>query len=177
MTSRLAPKREVLIVSAAILAYTLLAVELARVRPPDHDEGDFGNAAVLFENQHILGMPMYGHSWLPEIGNHLYITPPLYFVGLSVWFRIWGVGLITMRLFSVFWGAIALLAWYLAVRAMTKDPVMALLSLILIGLNYDYLNLTSARYDVMCASLSAAGLAAYGLLRERHFDLALLLLS
>jgi hypothetical protein len=40
-------------------------------------------------------------------------------------------------------------------------------------LNYDLINLTTARYDDMAAALSAAGLATYASLRERNLGLAI----
>src|ERR1700728_17470 len=158
-----------------IAAYIVLAFEMARVRAPDADEGSFGNAAVVFGTQHILAMPMRNRVWLPGLDTHLYVTPPLYFVGLSLWFKVFGVGIITMRCFSVFWGVVGLIAWYLIVNALTRDRVVALLSLTLIALNYDYINLTSERYDPMVAALNAAGMAAYLVLRERNFPVAVLI--
>lgn len=148
---------------------------MARVRAPDADEGSFGNAAVLFGTQHILAMPMRNRVWLPGLDTHLYVTPPLYFLGLSLWFKLFGVGIIIMRYFSVFWGVVGLVAWYLIVRVLTKDRWVALLSLTLIALNYDYINMTSERYDPMVAALNAAGMAAYLVLRERNFTAAVLM--
>jgi hypothetical protein len=162
-----------LIIGAAFVGYVILAVELARVRPPNFDDGNFGNAAAIFASKGFLAMPMKNNVWLPGLDEHLYANMPLYFLGLGAWFKAFGVDIVTMRLFSVIWGAIALAAWYLIVRRLTPNRGIALLSLVLIGLNYDYADLTADRYDIMCAALNALGLAAYLYLRERHFDLAL----
>src|ERR1017187_9228488 len=109
-------KLEALVICAVLVAYVVLAVELARVRPPNADEGHFGNAAAIFEHEHFLAMPMWNNVWLPTLDKHMYVTTPLYFLGLSVWFKAFGTDLITMRFFSVLWGAIAFVAWYVIVR-------------------------------------------------------------
>jgi hypothetical protein len=158
-------KHERVLICLIIAAYIVLALAIARVRAPDADEGSFGNAAVVFGTKHILAMPMRNRVWLPGLDTHLYVTTPLYFVTLSLWFKLFGVGIVTMRCFSVFWGVVGLIAWYL----------IALLSMTLIALNYDYINLTSERYDPMVAALNAAGMAAYLVLRERNFPVAVLI--
>lgn len=168
-------KFERAVTCVVFVAYVVLAVELARVRPPHADEGNFGNAAAIFASKHYLAMPMLNKVWLPGLNKHLYITTPLYFLGLAAWFKAFGVGLLTERYFSIFWGLVALASWYVIVRVLSGDKLTSLLGLILIGLNYDYANLTSGRYDPMCAGLSAAGLATYLALRERRLELALLL--
>jgi hypothetical protein len=165
-------KHECLLICLIIAVYIVLAASMARVRAPDADEGSFGNAAVVFGARHILAMPMRNRVWLPGLDTHLYVTAPLYFIGLSFWFKLFGVGIVTMRCFSVFWGAVALSAWYFIVNALTKNRGVALLSMALIALNYDYINLTSERYDPMVAALNAAGMAVYLLLRERNFPVA-----
>src|SRR5207245_1727447 len=142
-------KHERFLICLIIAAYIVLALAMARVRAPDADEGSFGNAAVVFGTKHILAMPMRNRVWLPGLDTHLYVTTPLYFVTLSLWFKLFGVGIVTMRCFSVFWGVVGLIAWYLIVNALTKDRRIALLSMTLIALNYDYINLTSDRYDPM----------------------------
>jgi hypothetical protein len=147
-----------LIIGAAFLGYVILAVELARVRPPNFDDGNFGNAAAIFASKGFLAMPMKNNVWLPGLDGHLYANMPLYFLGLGAWFKAFGVDLVTMRLFSVFWGVIALAAWYLIVRRLTPNRGIALLSLVLIGLNYDYADLSrSLRYHVCGAQRPWSG--------------------
>jgi len=165
----------VFVVCLVLLAYVLLAVEMARVRPPDADEGNFGSEAVVFENQHYLAMPMLNNVWLPGLDRHQYAIMPLYSLGLAAWFKAFGVGMVTMRLFSAFWGVVALVSWYFIIRALSGERRIAILALILVGLNYDYVDLTSGRYDIMCVALTTAGLAVYLQLRERRLLPALLL--
>jgi hypothetical protein len=165
-------KYERLLICLIIVVYIVLAAAMARVRAPDADEGSFGNAAVVFGTKHILAMPMRNRVWLPGLDSHLYVTAPLYFVGLSLWFKLFGAAIVTMRYFSVFWGVVGLIAWYFIVNALTKNRGVALLSMALIALNYDYINLTSERYDPMVAALNAAGMAVYIVLRERNFPVA-----
>lgn len=175
MGIRLTSKFERLMVCAVLLGYVILSVELARVRPPNSDEGEHGSVAAIFEAHHYLAMPMANEVWLPGLDRHLYAIMPLYFVVLSAWFRAFGIALITMRFFSVLWGVIALASWYTIVRLLSGDRLISLLSLVLIAFNYDYIDLTSGRYDIMCAALNVAGLAIYLALRGRRLDLALFL--
>lgn len=174
MEFRLSRTIEYLIILGILAGYLALAVSLARVRPPHDDEGNFGNAAVTFIERHELAMPMSNKVWLPGLDKHMYVTMPLYFVGLAAWFKVFGVGLITMRYYSIMWGVLLLVSWYIIVRVLSGEATTALLSMLLIGCNYDYANLTSGRYDVMSAALSAAGIAAYLAVRERSVGLALL---
>lgn len=168
MDIRFSRRFERLAVVAILVLYTILAVELARVRPPNADEGNHGSVAAIFASHHYLSMPMLNGVWLPGLDKHLYAIMPLYFLGLSVWLKAFGVNIITMRLFSIPWGMVALLSWYVIMRRLSGDRRIALLSLALIALNYDFIDLSSGRYDVMCAALNAAALAIYLALRERH---------
>ena len=168
-------KSERLAICAILVGYVILTVAMVKVRPPNADEGEHGSVAAIFERGHYLAMPMLNNIWLPGLDKHLYAVMPLYFVLLSGWFKAFGVDLITMRLFSILWGGIGLLSWYVIVRVSSGDRLIPLLSLVLIGINYDYVDLSSGRYDVMCAALNAAGLAVYLTLRERRLGLALLL--
>ena len=55
------------------------------------------------------------------------------FMGLGVWFKAFGIDLITMRYFSIFWGVVLLASWYRIVRILSGDRLISLLGLVLIG--------------------------------------------
>jgi hypothetical protein len=80
-----------------------------------------------------------------------------------------------MRLVSVFWGLILLLAWYFIVLKLSQNRSIALVCMALIACDYMILDTASSgRMDMMSASLGFAAIAAFLLLRERNLLLAIL---
>ncbi len=157
----------VFVVALVLLGYTIGTATLAWVRMPQSDEGHFANAGYELAYHGRLAMPMWT-AWVPTLDHHMYVQMPLYYVQLAPWIRAFGVDLRVLRLNSLLWGAVFVLAWYLIISAVCRDQITSLLCIALIGLNYDVMNMTSARYDAMCAALSAVGLACYVSLRDKH---------
>ena len=155
------------------MLYIALAILLVNVRLPQSDEGHFAEGAAEIVTSGTLVTPTWT-EWFPTLNQHLYAAMPLYFVALAGWFRGFGVGMLSMRYFNVCWGAILVVAYFVFVRSITKNKCIALLALLLMAVNYDLINLTTARYDGMAAALSGSGLASYGVLREDHLWLAIL---
>ncbi len=167
-------RREILIVLGILFVYVLLASALAGTRLPFSDDGDFAEPAARLIAGKSFAMPME-REWLPGLTRHVYCNMPLYFLAVAVWFKLFGVHFATMGSLSVFWGLLTLLAWYVIIRILWNEALVALLGLALLALNYDFINLTSARYDGMANGLSTLGLAAYVLWRERSLPLALVI--
>jgi hypothetical protein len=119
-------------------------------------------------------MPMSIAREIDGRDRRLYMVMPLYFLPLAGWFSVFGVSYAAMHLFAIAWGVIAGIAWYIIVKCLSKDRVVALLAATLNTLSYDYVNLMSARYDCMSAALVACVLAAYLVLRERNLSVAVL---
>jgi 4-amino-4-deoxy-L-arabinose transferase-like glycosyltransferase len=161
-----------LVLLLVAVVYLAFAVPLAMSRPPQGDEGRFANAAANFAHKGFLAVPMYEGVWLEGVERKLYSNMPLYFILLAGWFKLFGIGMVTMRLFSVLWGLIGIFAWYVIFRSIAKTPGLPVLGVVLVGLSYDYANLTTARYDPMCAALSTCALAAYLALRQKDLRLA-----
>jgi 4-amino-4-deoxy-L-arabinose transferase-like glycosyltransferase len=116
-------------------------------------------------------MPMWT-EWIPTLDQHVYANMPLYFVALGGWYRAFGVSFLGTRLFSILWGVLLVIAWSGIVARVSRRASGAILGAVLVGLDYDIVNLSSARYDVMCAALSALALLAYLTLRERRLPAA-----
>jgi 4-amino-4-deoxy-L-arabinose transferase-like glycosyltransferase len=140
-------------------------------RTPQSDEGHFASAAAAFARQGKLVMPMWT-EWIPTLDQRLYANMPLYFVALGGWYKAFGVSFLGMRLFSILWGIVLVVAWSGVVARVSGRPSGAILGAIHVGHDYDINNLTTARYDVMCAALSALALLAYLTLRERRLPAA-----
>jgi hypothetical protein len=167
------PRTKVWLLALALAGYLAGTAALAWTRMPQPDEGHFANAGYELAFHGRLAMPMWT-EWVSSLDRHMYVQMPLYYVQLAAWVKAFGFGLRAVRMNSVLWGFILVLAWGAIVRALTREWIAGLLGVVLIGFNYDIMNMTSARYDPMCAALSAAGVACYLVLRERHLIAAVL---
>jgi len=156
-----------------LLTFLVLALLLAATRPPQSDEGHFANAGAALATQGRFVMPMWT-SWIPTLDQRVYSNMPLYFVTLGAWFKAFGVSWTSFRALSVLFGLVMVLSLLSTMRSITRERAAFVAALVFVALNYDLVNLSSARYDVMTAALSWAGIASYLALRERSLDKAVL---
>jgi hypothetical protein len=156
-----------------LLTFLVLALLLAATRPPQSDEGHFANAGAALATQGRFVMPMWT-TWISTLDQRVYSNMPLYFVTLGAWFKAFGVSWMTFRALSVLFGLIMVTSLLATVRSITRERTAFVAALVFVALNYDLVNLSSARYDVMTAALSWAGIASYLGLRERSLDKAVL---
>jgi 4-amino-4-deoxy-L-arabinose transferase-like glycosyltransferase len=165
--------RHLLVLIVSIGAFFLLAFLVASAKRPWSDEGWFASPAFNLAYHGFMGTTVLYSPHLPRIEHHTYWILPLYLVGLAGWFKIGGFGLVTMRMFSALFGAVAVGAWYVVGRSLTRDPAVAGLTAVLLGTDYLFINIgTLGRPDMMCAGLGSLALAVYLLLRERHLGKA-----
>lgn len=166
------------ILAFAVLVFLTLAVWSALTTRPESDEGSFASPALnLAENGHfgttVFEMEKTG---LTRIDQRTYWVMPLFLLNASVSFKIFGYGLFTMRLVSIFWGLILLASWYLIVLKLSENRIYAAVSAALLGCSYVVLaTATIARPDTMCASLGFAAFAVYLWMRERNLLQAILI--
>lgn len=156
-----------------LLTFLVLALLLAATRPPQSDEGHFANAGAALAAHGRFVMPMWT-TWISTLDQRVYSNMPLYFLTLGAWFKAFGVSWMSFRALSVLFGLIMVLALLATLRSITRERAAFVAALVLVALNYDLVNLSSARYDVMTAALSWAGIACYLGLRERSLDKAVL---
>jgi hypothetical protein len=156
-----------------LLVFLVLALVLAVTRPPQSDEGHFANAGAALATQGRFVMPMWT-SWIPTLDQRVYSNMPLYFLTLGAWFKAFGVSWLSFRALSVLFGLIMVVSLLATLRSITRERAAFVAALVFVALNYDLVNLSSARYDVMTAALSWAGIASYLGLRERSLDRAVL---
>ena len=167
------PKRQLLILLGSITVFFFLALLVASAKRPWSDEGWFASPAFNLAYRGFMGTTVLYSPHLPRIEQHTYWILPLYLVGLAGWFKIAGFGLVTMRMFSALFGAIAVAAWCVVGRSLTRDPAVAALIAVLLGTDYLFINIgTLGRPDMMCAGLGSLALAVYIVLRERNFGKA-----
>jgi 4-amino-4-deoxy-L-arabinose transferase-like glycosyltransferase len=158
---------------ATLIAFLILALILAATRPPQSDEGHFANAGAAIASRGRFVMPMWT-PWISTLDQRVYSNMPLYFLSLGAWFKAFGVSWMTFRALSALFGVVMVVSLLSILRSLSRERGTFVAGLVLLGLNYDLINLSSARYDVMTAALSAAGLASYLLMRERSLERALL---
>ena len=166
-------KREVIVCCVVVTVYIGLALALAATRPPQTDEGHFANAAAAIAFQGRFVMPMWT-EWIKSLDQRVYSNMPLYFLVLGGWFKFFGVSWLSMRAMSIVFGIILIVSFTSVARSISRDCSTMVVTFLLLALNYDIINLTSARYDIMSAGLSAAALAVYLKTREKSFEGALL---
>jgi uncharacterized membrane protein len=157
--------------SAGLLSLAL-SIGLSLTRSPWWDEGLFMDVALNFRNFGHLGSSVlapYGFMEWPGVHQYTYWQCPLYLISLGYWFRLVPTTVVWMRLFSVIWGAIFLVCWFVLVKALSRNEPLALLVASVIALNYDLVKASYGRMDMMCAALGLAGLACYFRFRDSNW--------
>lgn len=139
----------------AIALYVVLAYIYALIKPMWCDEVWAIVPAYNLLHHGFLGM---GDIKLPTVyplvhGNEsqfIFWYPPLSYFSMTGWFALFGHGLIAARLHTIMWGVILLCGIYRFARS--NYWVRAWVVLI-IALDYNFLVVSDARPDIMCAAL------------------------
>ena len=179
-------KARVLALFGAALLYLIGCFSVAFTRAPWYDEGFVANPSYAWIVTGHPGVSVLDDSgpFLPfpkridmkGIREHIYLEMPLYTVFLAAWFKAFGFGLVTTRMFTMLCGLVALLSWYCVVRRLTTDAAVAVVAFALIAVDYGYiLRCSEGRMDALSAAFGFGGLAVYLCLRERNFAKAVLL--
>jgi 4-amino-4-deoxy-L-arabinose transferase-like glycosyltransferase len=166
---------------AIVIVYLILAVACARTLMPWCDEAWFAGPAYNLITHGYMGTPVLEPTsgWfirdLTRIDRYTYWIMPLYPLSEACWFELFHFGLMTARMYSVFWGLAALTAWFLAVKKITGDSRIGLLTAALLATDFTFLwGAGVGRMDMMCEALGLSGIAAFLWLREKNLLLAIL---
>jgi 4-amino-4-deoxy-L-arabinose transferase-like glycosyltransferase len=165
-----------LLLLIVMLAYLALAAGSAMTKSPWSDEAWFAQAGLNLATRGEMTTPVLETTGTNFKGleRHTYWVMPLHLVTQAAWYKIFGFSLLSMRVLSAVFGALALCAWYFIVWSLTGNRKIALLTFILLAFDYIFVMAASfGRGDMMSAALGAAGLAAYLYLRERDFRWAI----
>lgn len=162
---------------AALIAFVYLALALAMVftRAPWCDEGWFASPAKNLAEHGFMGTTVYDvpEAMCPRFERFTYWTSPLHFVVQAAVYRVFGFGLIPLRLISVAAGALLVLATFVIGRAVLAEKGLALLAAAFVGLdNLVTLGAADGRMDLLAAALGLAGIAVYLRLREERLGVA-----
>ncbi len=166
-----------IIAIAFILVFLAAAVGSSLTHRPQIDEGMFASPAYNLATHGHFGTTVLEteESSLTRIDQRTYWVMPLFLLNISASFEAFGFSLFTMRLVSIFWGLVLLLAIYTIALKLSDDKRVALFALILAACDYMVLETaSSARMDMMSASLGFSAIAAYLWLREKNLMLAVL---
>jgi len=163
-----------------LLVYLGLGLSDVIMRAPWCDEAWFGNPAYNLAYKGFMGTTVLEPSsttWksvkLTGIDRHTYWVMPLHLLVNAATFRVFGFSIFSMRLLSLFWGLVALCAWAAILWKLTSQRWLVLVSVGLIAVDYHFLMQASdGRMDVMAVALGWSAVAAYLMVRERSFPLA-----
>src|ERR1700693_2601862 len=99
---------------AIVVVYLILAVACSRTLMPWCDEAWFAGPAYNLITHGYMGTPVLDPTsgWfirdLTRVDRYTYWIMPLYPLSQALWFQFFHFGLMTVRLYSVFWGLLAL---------------------------------------------------------------------
>ncbi|MCM3900983.1 MAG: glycosyltransferase family 39 protein [Pyrinomonadaceae bacterium] len=170
----------VLVLAAIVVVYLTAAMACALTQRPWWDEAVHGSPALCLITRGFMGTPVLDafSRWfpLPGINEYTYQMMPLYMLAQVPWYKLFGFGVIQMRMFSMFWGLIALASWFFIMKSLSRDIKVALLTVGLLAIDYTFVHSSSeGRPDTMSMALGFAGLATYLTLREEKFWLGVFL--
>ncbi|HLL74674.1 MAG TPA: glycosyltransferase family 39 protein [Pyrinomonadaceae bacterium] len=163
--------------AAAALVFAALAVGSAATKSPWSDEAWFAQAGLNLAARGEMTTPVLetAGTKFKGLDRHTYWVMPLHLVAQAGWYKVFGFSLLSMRMLSAVFGVLALLAWYVVVRALAGERRVALLTVVLLACDYIFVQAASfGRMDMMSHALGALGLAAYLHWRERDLTRAVL---
>jgi 4-amino-4-deoxy-L-arabinose transferase-like glycosyltransferase len=166
----------------ALIVYLVLSVWLAQTKAPWCDEGWFANPAYDLAFHGRMGTTVlepsgfHLNSYFKGIQERTYLFPPNHLVALAGWFRIFGMSALTMRAYSICWGAATLPLLYYILLYLFPDRRVAQLGTLLTAIDFIYLWTTAdGRPEASANALALASLAAYLHFRRQNFSKAVLI--
>jgi 4-amino-4-deoxy-L-arabinose transferase-like glycosyltransferase len=182
----LSRRSRILLICVAVSIYLIYCVSVSLNRAPWYDEGFLVNPAYAWITTGYPGVSILDDTgtYIPTkhsqsmrgIREHMYLEMPLHVVALGAWLKIFGFGVVSSRLFTVFCGVALLLIWYSAVRRLTEDATVAAIAVALLATDYGFvIRATEARMDMLSAAFGFGGLAVYLYMRTRSFPWAVFL--
>lgn len=129
--------------------------------PTSPDESVFIQPAQNLAEGKGMGTPMLG-DLLPGIARRTYWQPPVYFLALSIWGRLFGFDLLSARWFSRLLGILGLMMLFALARKWGLPSGVSLLCVLwtALDLHYQY-NANIARMDMLNLIFLLASLLAF----------------
>lgn len=148
------------------LLYSVLTVSLAYTLHPAPDEAVFAEpAAALSSTGHLRSTMITGAE------QHVYFMPPLHFVVLAAWYKVWGVTFVSTRLFVAVFGLVLLMVWTMLFHRLDRQRYP--LYVLALAINSTFLvSSARGRMDLECATFGLVGISSYLLLRDARIAAA-----
>src|ERR1035437_4202542 len=158
-----------------MLVSMALASTSAYHRLPWSDEGDFANPALNLAKHGFMGTTVIepqsssGNGFpLLRINERTYWVFPGQLVAQACWYLFVPPTMFLTRLLHILFVPVALSSFYVLLRRITGERVVALLAAALLGTDFIfYSGAGFARPEMLCLTFGLCGLAAYLALRER----------
>ncbi len=161
---------------AVLLVFVCLGAMFGRVIYPIDDEAFFASPAANLVSRGFFGTTTYENPGFRNLDRRTYWIMPLYPLALSGWFSAFGIGLVEQRSMSLFFGVIAVVAWFVVAGRLSGDRRAAVLAAALVAIDNAVLSAAgNGRMDMMGAALGACSLALFLAMRDRRPRLAVLL--
>jgi len=163
------------------LVYLAAAFALASRRAPWNDEGWFADPAYTLLTKGYMGSPIIHPrgTWvsreLTGVQTHTYWIMPGSPVLQSIWYRVFGFGLLQMRAVSIFAGLIVIWAWASVIWHLTGNRVAAWLTAALLALDVTFLfGASDGRMDMTTVAFGSLGLAVFVAFRQKNLTASLM---
>ena len=170
--------------AVALCVYLALACGTALTKRPWCDEACFANPGVDLITRGSFGytaMDPTGYAlmigWVfPRVQTHAYFIMPFDPLLQAGWFKLFGVGVFTMRSLHILFGMAALFCWGFLVLRLSGRPPAALLAIALMVVDRSFVFAAAdGRPDMTSAAFGVAALAVYLGFRESRLGLAIFL--
>jgi hypothetical protein len=163
----------------AVFVYLALALSLAHTKTPWCDEGWFANPAFNLAFRGNMGTSVlepsgfHLNAYFRGIRDRTYLFPPNHLAALGAWFRLFGASVMTMRAYSICWGALSLAVLFYLLTRFFPDRRVAVAGTLLTSINFVFLWSTAdGRPEASANALALCAAAAYLYFRAKDFSKA-----
>jgi 4-amino-4-deoxy-L-arabinose transferase-like glycosyltransferase len=174
-------KQQAIAIALISIAYVISAANLASRRAPWNDEGWFAEPAYTLLTKGYMGSPIIHPkgTWLAGeltgIQTHTYWIMPGYPLLQTIWYRIFGFGVMQMRAISIAAGLLVIWAWAFLIWKIAGNRLAACLTAAVLAADVTFLyGASDGRMDMTTAAFGSLGLALFVCFRERSLTLSLL---
>jgi len=168
--------RDYWILGVILAAFVLIASLAAAAKAASNDEGFVANQSWTLATEGRMAVTIIIDKVRPGAGtdHRAYWIAPLQPVLQAGWFLAFGRSLFAMRFFTIIFGVVALVAFFLFLDRLSGRRAVSLAGAGMLALSYVFLDTGSyGRMDMMAAALGLSGWAAYVCWRRDQFDRAI----